>query len=88
MKKKKNRYTAEEKTIILKRHLVDRFAVSGLSDQYNISPTIFFCWQKQFSGKGSIALEPKYKNKESMKDRRIKVLNQKLQNRNEVVLPS
>ena len=85
MTKKKKRYTAEEKVIILKRHLVDRIAVSDLCDDYHISPTIFYRWQKQFFEKGAMALETTYKSKEAMKDRRIKELTQKIQNKNEVV---
>ena len=34
MTKKKKRYTTEQKVIILKRHLVDRIAVSDLCDEY------------------------------------------------------
>lgn len=85
MTKKKKRYTAEQKVIILKRHLVDRIAVSDLCDEYHISPTIFYRWQKLFFEKGAMALETKYKSKEAKKDRHIKELTQKLQNKNEVV---
>jgi len=85
MKKKKNRYSAEDKVQILKRHLVDHIAVSDLCDQYNISPTIFYRWQKQFFEKGAVALEPQYKSKKDAKERRIKELEAKLQNKNEVV---
>ena len=85
MTKKKKRYTAEQKVIILKRHLVDRVAVSDLCDEYHISPTIFYRWQKQFFEKGAVALESKHKSKEAKKDRHIKELTQKLQNKNEVV---
>jgi transposase-like protein len=79
MTKKKKRYSAEQKVIILKRHLVDRIAVSDLCDEYHISPTIFYRWQKQFFEKGAIALETNYKNKEAKKDRHIKELTQKIQ---------
>ena len=85
MKKKKRRYTAEEKVRILKRHLVDHIAVSDLCDQYSISPTIFYRWQKQFFEKGAVALEPQSRNKRDAKDRRINELEAKLQNKNEVV---
>ena len=61
MTKKQKRYTAEQKVIILKRHLVDRVAVSDLCDEYHISPTIFYRWQKQFFEKGAMALETKLK---------------------------
>ncbi len=85
MTKKKKRYTAEQKVVILKRHLVDRIAVSDLCDEYHISPAKFYRWQKQFFEKGARALETKHKSQDAMKDRCIKELNQKLQNKNEVV---
>lgn len=85
MTKKQKRYTAEQKVIILKRHLVDRVSVSDLCDEYHISPTIFYRWQKQFFEKGALALETKHKIKEAKKDLHIQELTQKLQNKNEVV---
>ncbi|NVN93622.1 MAG: hypothetical protein HXX11_23930 [Desulfuromonadales bacterium] len=44
MRKKRHNYTPEEKVIILKRHLVDHVAVSDLCDEYQLQPTIFYCF--------------------------------------------
>ncbi|MFO8057313.1 MAG: transposase, partial [bacterium] len=41
MGKKQKRFTAEEKAKILRRHLVDRVAVSDLCEEHGISPTVF-----------------------------------------------
>ena len=40
MRKQRNNYQAQEKVIILKRHLVDRVPVSDLCDEYNMQPTV------------------------------------------------
>jgi len=42
MRKKRYNYTPEEKVFILKRHLVDRVAVSDLCDEYQLQPKIFY----------------------------------------------
>lgn len=46
MGKRRKRHTAEEKAVILRRHLVDRVPVSDLCEEYGIHPTIFYRWQK------------------------------------------
>ncbi|MCC7003079.1 MAG: hypothetical protein IT357_13060 [Gemmatimonadaceae bacterium] len=40
-KKARRQCTPEEKAIILRRHLVDKVAVSDLCDEYAIQPTLF-----------------------------------------------
>ena len=47
MAKRKN-YTPEEKVSILKKHLAENVPVSNLCDQYDLNPTVFYRWQKQF----------------------------------------
>ena len=85
MVKRRNRYSPDEKVSILKRHLVDKVAVSDLCDQHGLSPTVFYRWQKQFFENGSIAFTPKHKGKENRQDRRIRELEEKLTTKNEVV---
>lgn len=48
MRKKRHNYTPEEKVSILRRHLVEHEAVSDLCDAYQLQPSIFYIWQKQF----------------------------------------
>ena len=85
MKRKRKNYTAEEKIYILKRHLVDKVPVSDLCDKHNLSPTVFYRWQKQLFENGATALESKYKAKKHRQEQRISALEQKLTNENEVV---
>ena len=85
MKKKRYNYRPEEKVAILKRHLVDRVPVSDLCDQYNLQPTVFYRWQKEFFEHGAAAFE---KNRTGVKDhktKRIELLEKKLQTKNEVL---
>lgn len=44
---KRRHYTPEQKAAIVRRHLVDKIAVSDLCDEYGIQPSVFYAWQKQ-----------------------------------------
>jgi|SRR5213594_2568679 len=45
--KSRRKFTVDEKVAILKRHLVDKVAVSDLCEQYHIQPSVFYVWQRQ-----------------------------------------
>lgn len=85
MKKKRYNYRPEEKVAILKRHLVDQVPVSDLCDQYNLQPTVFYRWQKEFFEHGAAAFEKSRKGTKDPKEKKIEALKQKLQNKNEVL---
>ncbi|MFH1216892.1 MAG: transposase, partial [Pseudomonadota bacterium] len=57
MRKQRKNYTGKEKVYILKRHLVDREPVSDLCDKYDLQPTVFYRWQKEFFENGASAFE-------------------------------
>ena len=40
-------YTPDEKATILRRHLADKVPVSDLCDEYRITPSVFYLWQRQ-----------------------------------------
>ena len=54
-RKSRKAYTAEEKVIILRRHLIDRLPVSDLCDEYQLHPTVFYRWQQQLFENGATA---------------------------------
>ena len=85
MKKKRYNYRPEEKVAILKQHLVDQVPVSDLCDQYNLQPTVFYRWQKQFFENGAAAFQTPRKGSNDPQKRKIEALEQKLQNKNEVL---
>ena len=61
MSKKRRHYTPEEKVMILKKNLLEKVPVSDLCDEYNIHPTLFYRWQKEFFEKGSMVFEKEKK---------------------------
>jgi transposase-like protein len=85
MRKKRHNYTAQEKVAILKRHLVDQIPVSDLCDEYNLQPTVFYRWQKQFFENGAVSLESTSPGRKKPEERRIQQLEEKLQKKNEVL---
>ena len=85
MKKRRKNHTGEEKVAILKRHLVDRIAVSDLCDEYKLNPTVFYRWQKEFFERGAAAFDRKATGRKQEVDARIQALEKKLQRKNEVL---
>lgn len=86
-KNKTNRYTAEEKTIILKRHLVEQEPLSALCEEFNISPTTFYNWQKKLFENAPNTLQAKKPGRSPLKDKddQIKELQAKLDHKDKVL---
>lgn len=85
MRKTRKNYTPVEKVALLRRHLIDRVPVSDLCDEHQLSPTLFYAWQKQFFENGPTAFERKNATPEGHLQRTITALRDKLQRKNEVV---
>ena len=47
MAKKRKNHTPQEKTVILREHLINQVPVSDLCDQHGVHPTMFYRWQKK-----------------------------------------
>ncbi len=85
MKKRRINRTGSEKVAILKRHLVDRVPVSDLCDEYNLNPTVFYRWQKEFFEHGAVAFERNRTRKGKQEKAKLQALEQKIQRKNEVL---
>lgn len=85
MRKSRKNYTPVEKVAILRRHLIDHVPVSDLCDEHQLSPTLFYAWQKQFFENGPAAFVRKNAAADSHHVRTIATLRDKLQRKNEVV---
>lgn len=86
-RKPRKNYTPAEKVAILKRHLLEKVPISDLCDELQLSPTLFYQWQKQFFEQGTAAFERQTGNRraDDAKDRQIAQLQEKLVKKNEVV---
>lgn len=85
MRKRRANTPPEDRVAILKRHLVEKVPVSDLCDEFDIQPTQFYQWQKQFFEKGAAAFERKNAGRTDSKERKIAALEEKLTRKNEVV---
>ena len=85
MRKQRKNYTAQEKVVILKRHLVDQIPVSDICDEYHLQPTVFYRWQKEFFENGAAAFERNNSRQKKAEKQRIEKLEAKLQTKNEVL---
>lgn len=68
----------EEKVAILRRHLVDRVPASDLCDEYQLSPRLFYEWQKLFFENGASAFRTE-NSRTPVETARVQQLEEKLQ---------
>jgi transposase-like protein len=88
MSEQRKHYPAPDKVAILRLHLLEKKPVSDVCDQFDISPNLFYRWQREFFENGAAAFEQNgkhHKASEEAKDRKIAALEQKLQQKNEVL---
>ena len=85
MARKRKQYTAEEKVAILRKHLVEKMAVSDLCEAYELQPTVFYRWQKTFFENGGQAFQRAKDQQTRRLKGRIAELEEKLAKKNEVL---
>jgi transposase-like protein len=85
MGRNRRRFSAEEKVRILKRHLVDKEAVSDICEKEGIQPTLFYQWQRQFFENGTAAFERKPAKKKDRAEQKILTLEAKVREKNDVI---
>ena len=85
MSRKRKNYTPEEKVTILKRHLVEKVAVSDLCDQYGLHPTVFYRWMKEFFENAALAFQKQKDSQTKALERKVSQLEAKLTQKNEVL---
>lgn len=80
-------YSPTEKMAILRKHLIEKIAVSELCEQYQLQPTVFYHWQRQLFEQGAAVFTngAKEKAKPTEQEQKIAQLEQKLQRKAEVL---
>jgi transposase-like protein len=84
-RKPRKQYSGPEKVAILRERLLEGKALSEVCERYQLQPTVFYAWQKQFFENGAAAFERKNRRAEEAKDRTIAALHEKLAKKNEVI---
>ena len=85
MSKKRRNYTPDEKVAILKKHLVEKMPVSDLCDQYNLHPTVFHRWMREFFENAALAFQKQKDTQTKKLEKKVAQLEAKLTQKNEVV---
>jgi transposase-like protein len=83
--KTRKAYAAEEKVAILRLHLLEQTPVSDLCDQYQLHPTQFYRWQRQFFENGAVAFTLSTRSATAALEQQIAVLQAKLARKHEVL---
>lgn len=87
---KRKQFTSEQKVAMVRRHLIENVPVSDLCDEFGIHATQYYNWQKLLfeNGDGAFARRPNkanVKRRQNAYEKKIGQLEEKLQDRNEVV---
>jgi len=82
---KRNRLDGSQKVAILKRYLVDKTPISDLCDEYGIQPSQVYQWQKVLFENGAAAFERTRRRGGDAQERKVAVLEAKVQQKNEVI---
>src|SRR5215467_12019603 len=87
MRKERKHFTPEEKVAILRRHLVDKVAVSELCEELGLRPTMFYRWQKELFENGAAAFQSQGRPHRQVeeKQKRIEFLEKRVQTKDEVL---
>jgi transposase len=80
-------FTPQEKVAVIRRHLLENVPISQLCDEMQISPNLFYLWQREFFENGHLAFAKSRKGKaaDHAKDAKIQFLEAKLARKNEVM---
>ena len=82
---KRRHFTAQEKVVILKRHLVEKTPVANLCDEFQLNPNVFYRWLKLFFERADIVFVANGKTPRNSQENALRALEAKLAQRNEVV---
>jgi transposase len=87
MARERRHFSGPDKVAILKRHLIEKVAVSDLCDELDIYPNQFYGWLKEFFENGHAAFDNGRKSKsvEDAQQKKIEQLEAKLQRKDSVL---
>jgi transposase-like protein len=84
MKQERRSWSAEEKTRVLRRHLIEKIPISKVCDEEKVSPSMYHRWQEQLFQNAALALEGK-RTERHPEQQKIEKLEQKIRQKDEVL---
>jgi len=85
LKRERRHWSAEEKTKLLRRHLVEKIPISRICEEARLAPSLFHRWQEQLFLNAALALEGKRGPERGQEQQRIEKLEQKIRQKDEVL---
>jgi len=82
---KRRKFSSPEKVRILKRHFLEKVAVSDLCDELGLQPTVFYRWQAEFFEKSANVFDRAPTKNHSREEEKVSRLEAKLTQKNEVL---
>ena len=86
-KRKRRKFTPEEKATILRRHLADKISVADLCDEYKLQPSVFYQWQRQLLDNAAKAMtvERSAASREKKLEDKVEALESRLRRKDSVI---
>jgi transposase len=87
MSAERRRFTGADKLAILREHLILKLALSEVCQKHDISPTLFYQWQKKLFEEGASVFESKAENarQQDADARKAAAIEAKLHKKDEVL---
>lgn len=85
MARQRRHWSAEEKTKLLRLHLIEKVPVSKICDENRLAPSLYHRWQEQLFLNAGLALDAKRGPDPSQEKQRIEKLEQKMRQKDEVL---
>jgi transposase len=83
--KERRHWSAEEKTKLLRRHLIEKVPVSKVCEEAQLAPSLFHRWQEQLFMNAALALGDRRGPERNQDQQRVEKLEQKIRQKNEVL---
>ena len=78
-------HSAADKVAILRQVLLEGQAVSKVCEEHDVSPTLFYAWQKQFFEHGAAAFAKEAGGEQRELERTVEALRQRLGQKDRVI---
>jgi transposase len=78
-------HSAADKVAILRQVLLEGQAVSKVCEEHDVSPTLFYTWQKQFFENGAAAFATEATAEQRDLERKVEELRQRLGQKDRVI---
>ena len=88
-RKKRRKFSIEQKAAIVRRHLVDKVPVSDLCGEYKLQPSVYYDWQRIVTDNLAAALSPAGDQGAQIRERKlarqVEALNARLADKDNVI---